>query len=113
MDLPPGSRIEVRRSEKSVNLARMHATPFSERLVKKFELPIAGWRGPMPKEQLEALTSALPLVQPTTKVVAQDEEQPKLSVGREIPHHNDAPWLDRDPSTGERTGDRSDGTSLS
>ncbi|WP_206478472.1 NAD kinase [Kocuria sp. KRD140] len=113
VDLPPGSRIEVRRSEKSVNLARMHATPFSERLVRKFELPIAGWRGPMPKEQLEALTSALSVVQPTTKVVAQDEEQVKLSVGREIPHHNDAPWLDGGSSTGERTGDRPDGTSRS
>ena len=88
-DLPPGSRIEVRRSEKSVNLARIHATPFSERLVRKFELPIAGWRGPMPSEQGEAMTTALPLVQPTTKVVPQDEHQPKLTVGREIPHHGD------------------------
>lgn len=86
-DLPPGSRIEVRRSEKSVNLARIHATPFSERLVRKFELPIAGWRGPMPSEQVEAMTTALPLVQPTTKVVTQDLSQPKLTVGREIPHH--------------------------
>ena len=86
VDLPPGSRIEVRRSEKSVNLARMHATPFSERLVKKFELPIAGWRGPRPGEQVESMTTALPMVQPTT-VVAQDLSQPKLSVGREIPHH--------------------------
>ena len=53
------------------------------------------------------------MVQPTTKVVAQDEEQPKLSVGREIPHHNDTPWPDPDPASGERTGDRSDGSSRS
>lgn len=45
-DLPPGARVEVTRSEKPVRLARMHPAPFSERLVKKFELPIAGWRGP-------------------------------------------------------------------
>ncbi|MDY3049925.1 MAG: NAD kinase [Rothia sp. (in: high G+C Gram-positive bacteria)] len=45
-DLPPGARVEVTRSAKPVRLARMHPAPFSERLVKKFELPIAGWRGP-------------------------------------------------------------------
>ena len=41
----------------------------------------------MPSEQVEAMTTALPLVQPTTKVVTQDLSQPKLTVGREIPHH--------------------------
>lgn len=45
-DLPPGSRIEVTRSGKPVRLARIHPGPFSERLVKKFELPTRGWRGP-------------------------------------------------------------------
>ena len=45
-ELPPGSRIEVRRSEKPVRLARIHPGPFSERLVNKFELPTRGWRGP-------------------------------------------------------------------
>lgn len=46
-ELPPGSRIEVRRSEKPVRLARIHPAPFSERLVKKFDLPTRGWRGPV------------------------------------------------------------------
>lgn len=46
-DLPPGSRIEVTRSTKPVKLARIHPGPFSERLVKKFELPTRGWRGPL------------------------------------------------------------------
>jgi NAD+ kinase len=32
-----------------VRLARTHQTPFSGRLVRKFELPIQGWRGPMPQ----------------------------------------------------------------
>lgn len=45
-DLPPGSRIEVTKSSKPVRLARIHPGPFSERLVRKFELPISGWRGP-------------------------------------------------------------------
>lgn len=47
IDLPPGARVEVRRSEHPVRLARTRQTPFSERLVRKFELPIQGWRGPV------------------------------------------------------------------
>ena len=47
IDLPPGARVEVRRSERPVRLARTRQTPFSERLVHKFELPIQGWRGPV------------------------------------------------------------------
>jgi NAD+ kinase len=43
--LPPGSRIEVRRSDVPISLARLHAVPFSGRLVAKFGLPVAGWRG--------------------------------------------------------------------
>lgn len=45
-ELMPGTRIEVVRSRKPVRLARMKPAPFSERLVRKFELPIVGWRGP-------------------------------------------------------------------
>ena len=46
IELPPGARVEVTRSDCPVYLARLNTTPFSERLVNKFELPIAGWRGP-------------------------------------------------------------------
>lgn len=49
LDLPAGARIEVKRSSKPVRLARMMPAPFSERLVKKFELPTSGWRGPAQK----------------------------------------------------------------
>jgi NAD+ kinase len=59
--LPPGSRIEVTRSAEPVRLARMHASPFSARLVSKFELPIQGWRGPVP-ETANAKTASLPVV---------------------------------------------------
>ncbi|MEU4208191.1 NAD kinase [Rothia terrae] len=45
-DLKPGTRVEIVRSRKPVRLARMHPAPFSERLVRKFELPTTGWRGP-------------------------------------------------------------------
>lgn len=49
-DLPAGARVEVRRSEKSVRLARLRQGPFTDRLVKKFSLPVDGWRGPDSKE---------------------------------------------------------------
>lgn len=43
--LPPGARVEVRSGERPVRLARLHAAPFADRLVRKFELPVTGWRG--------------------------------------------------------------------
>jgi len=43
-DLPPGSRIEVRRGDPPVLLARLHKAPFTDRLVRKFGLPTSGWR---------------------------------------------------------------------
>ena len=45
VDLPPGARIEVRRGHAPIRLARLHLAPFTDRLVAKFELPVAGWRG--------------------------------------------------------------------
>jgi NAD+ kinase len=45
IELPPGARVEVRRGERPVRLARLHQTPFTDRLVTKFGLPVAGWRG--------------------------------------------------------------------
>ncbi|MGQ0624512.1 MAG: NAD kinase [Sporichthyaceae bacterium] len=43
--LPAGARVEVRRGEKPVRFARLTHAPFTDRLVRKFELPVAGWRG--------------------------------------------------------------------
>jgi NAD+ kinase len=45
VDLPPGARIEVRRGRSPVRLVRLHEAPFTDRLVAKFGLPVAGWRG--------------------------------------------------------------------
>jgi NAD+ kinase len=55
IDLAPGARVEVRRGVKPVLLARLRggvdshdrAAPFTftDRLVAKFGLPVAGWRG--------------------------------------------------------------------
>jgi NAD+ kinase len=54
VDLPPGARVEVRRGAQPVLLARLCGeagrgahigASFTDRLVAKFELPVAGWRG--------------------------------------------------------------------
>lgn len=44
-DLPIGARVEVKRGVEPVRLARLHSAPFADRLVRKFALPVAGWRG--------------------------------------------------------------------
>jgi NAD+ kinase len=45
VELPAGARVEVRRGEWPVRLARLHEAPFTDRLVAKFALPVEGWRG--------------------------------------------------------------------
>lgn len=45
VDLAPGTRVEVTRDPRPVRLARLHLSPFTDRLVAKFELPVRGWRG--------------------------------------------------------------------
>ncbi|MDP9027883.1 MAG: NAD kinase [Actinomycetota bacterium] len=49
-DLPSGSRVIVRKSPIPVRLARLSMGPFTDRLVNKFALPVAGWRGPTGEE---------------------------------------------------------------
>ncbi|WP_308468439.1 NAD kinase [Rathayibacter soli] len=49
-DLPPGARVIVRRSSVPVRLARLHHGPFTDRLVRKFNLPVSGWRGPIGRD---------------------------------------------------------------
>ncbi|MFH8345766.1 NAD kinase [Streptomyces sp. NPDC018045] len=45
VELPAGARVEVRRGATPVRLARLHHASFTDRLVAKFALPVAGWRG--------------------------------------------------------------------
>jgi NAD+ kinase len=51
VDLPPGARIEVRRGDCAIHLARLTDAPFTDRLVAKFDLPVAGWRGTAEKRR--------------------------------------------------------------
>ncbi|MBM6399391.1 NAD kinase [Phycicoccus sonneratiae] len=43
--LPPGAQVEVQRSDQPVRLARLSEAAFTDRLVRKFDLPVHGWRG--------------------------------------------------------------------
>ena len=45
MLLPAGGRIEVKRCGTAVKWARLDSAPFTDRLVRKFRLPVTGWRG--------------------------------------------------------------------
>jgi len=45
MLLPAGGRLEVKRSATPVKWARLDSAPFTDRLVRKFRLPVTGWRG--------------------------------------------------------------------
>ena len=45
IDISPGARLQVRRGEHNLRVARLQEQPFTSRLVKKFELKIGGFRG--------------------------------------------------------------------
>src|SRR5690606_26013734 len=44
-ELPAGSVVRVSKSDLTVRLARLDQAVFSDRLVRKFKLPVSGWRG--------------------------------------------------------------------
>ena len=44
VDVTRGSEVEVRRLQQNLKIARLDASPFVERLVRKFQLPVQGWR---------------------------------------------------------------------
>ena len=43
--LPPGARVELARGATPVRMVRLNGQPFADRLVRKFDLPVRGWRG--------------------------------------------------------------------
>ncbi|MBW0090324.1 NAD kinase, partial [Pseudonocardia sp. KRD-188] len=45
VELPPGARVELSRGEHGVRMVRLDGQPFADRLVRKFDLPVRGWRG--------------------------------------------------------------------
>ena len=51
-ELPAGARVQVSKSKNPVRLASIQQTTFTKRLVQKFALPVAGWRGPAANERV-------------------------------------------------------------
>lgn len=49
-DLPAGSRVTITGSKSPIQLIRLDNSPFTDRLVAKFNLPTTGWRGSLPSE---------------------------------------------------------------
>jgi len=45
LELPAGGRVEVVRGKHPVRWVRLDSAPFADRMVRKFELPVKGWRG--------------------------------------------------------------------
>lgn len=45
IDVPPGARVEITRGAEPVRMMRLDGQPFADRLVRKFDLPVRGWRG--------------------------------------------------------------------
>lgn len=44
-DIPAGARILIKRSQQPIKFLKLNNAPFTDRLVKKFDLPTSGWRG--------------------------------------------------------------------
>ena len=45
MVVPAGGRLEATRCGTPVQWVRLDSAPFTDRLVRKFRLPVTGWRG--------------------------------------------------------------------
>lgn len=45
LEVPPGTRIQVTAASQPLRFARVQTKPFTDRLVRKFDLPVEGWRG--------------------------------------------------------------------
>jgi NAD+ kinase len=92
-ELDPGARVEVRRGTEPVLLARLQSAgagaggegaeigpPFTDRLVAKFGLPVAGWRGRGGRRRLPdggmAEGHAPMALRPGTQAASQRDEEP-------------------------------------
>jgi NAD+ kinase len=60
IDVPVGGRVDVRRAERSVRIARVHSASFGDRLVAKFGLPVRGFRDARPRQHHEGPGHELP-----------------------------------------------------
>jgi NAD+ kinase len=77
VDVPDGGRVDVRRAERPVRIARVHASTFGDRLVAKFGLPVRGFRDARhhagPGHELFTSRNVLLRDMVTTEIVTSDE----------------------------------------
>ena len=55
VDLREGMEIQIGRGKHRLRLARLSESPFTNRLVNKFQLPVEGWRGSAERERRRQL----------------------------------------------------------
>jgi NAD+ kinase len=60
IEVPDGGRVDVRRAERSVRIARVHSASFGDRLVAKFGLPVRGFRYARPHQHHQGPGQELP-----------------------------------------------------
>jgi NAD+ kinase len=70
IDVPEGGRVDVRRAERSVRIARVHPATFGDRLVAKFGLPVRGFRDARRRQHHQGPGHELP--PPSRNVLTRD-----------------------------------------
>ncbi|WP_448623550.1 NAD kinase [Geodermatophilus sp. URMC 64] len=69
IEVPDGGRVDVRRADRPVRIARVHSASFGDRLVAKFGLPVRGFRDARPRQHHQGPGHELP---PTRNVLTRD-----------------------------------------
>jgi NAD+ kinase len=62
--LPRGGRFEAVRGAEPVRWVRLDSAPFADRMVRKFRLPVTGWRGRRPERPCAPEPARTPTEQP-------------------------------------------------
>jgi NAD+ kinase len=65
VELREGMEIEIGRGKHRLRLARLSESPFTNRLVNKFQLPVDGWRGSAERERRRRLADGAVVPKPT------------------------------------------------
>src|SRR3954449_7958060 len=82
IEVPVGGRVDVRRADRPVRIARVHSASFGDRLVAKFGLPVRGFRDPRPRQHHEGPGHELP---PGRNVLMRDiVTAPRQDADREV-----------------------------
>ena len=65
VELRMGMEIEIGRGQHRLRLARLSQSPFTDRLVNKFQLPVEGWRGSAERDRRRPSTEGPADPEPT------------------------------------------------